>query len=389
MNQDAVNRMPVRQASLGKSQDEPRRDVNMGGFMSIARVIKVHHKNNTVDLMGLRGSNPIAGSSDNEGRYAARLLTSNAKHDDDTKKSWGVVEPIQEGELVLVGFVDGYKQQPIVFGSLHRMDEEVMNMLNPEYPILKTNQREYAQYIRVFPRQDYIRVDGLGNVEWAHHQKTFLKMDTETLDDSRYGTDYHNLYMKDKVTGDTINYNESGVDSPIDLLFVQRDNWDNSQTKWTKVYLKKNGMFRFTRDNRENNLFYIEVSPEGAFKARRQLDSFVHASGSNFTEIKTTKDGEVELNRTNGGNVSKVNLAVNGTVTISAKESRVVITPEGQITVYAKDTINMSADSNISITAKGNMDISANGVMNVKSSGAMNISSSDSVKVTAPAIDLN
>lgn len=350
------------QSSLGNVTQENRSDIKMNGYTSLGRIIKIHHKKNTADVKIVRTNDVISSLAENEGRFACKILTVNAHFNKDTCKSNGVIEPLTEGELVVIGFLEGRKTEPIILGSLHRLDD-TDNILPSEYPINMDNRREYLKYLRVFPSQDYIRVDGDGNFEVAFHGKSFFKFDDTGINDSHNGTDFKNLYEKDKFTGNTLTMEDKSYHKPKDFIAVFRDNWIDDITTWTKFLVQSNGLIRISRDNNDNSLTFVEVNKLGEFKVRRQIDTNLYEDGATFSELVISKSGVVRLNRNNFDGFSALIMHEDNTVTLETKDKGKIV-----ITLNKDGKLNIETSNSISIKSKKDIDINAEGDLNLRGS---------------------
>lgn len=313
------------QGNLGNVQNVSRKDIRMNGMLALAKVVKVYHKNNTVDVKLVRDNNLIRSSDRNQGRFACHVLSTNAGYDKDNQISWGVIEPLIKGQLVIVSFLDGYKSEPLIIGSMHYVDN-INNILINKFPIEAQRDiydfRENTKYLRVFPLQDYFRVDGYGDLEFALHCKSFITWTQGITDKSTKlgGTDFKDLSEKNKITGQTLNIPKTYVNPymgvfddftiPKDFLLVFRDNFDDALTTWTKIYAnmsnpKEKGLIRISREPNDGTLSYIEIDRNGQIKLRRQLDSIEFNDGEQSAEIIIDFNGAITIKR--GQSILQIN----------------------------------------------------------------------------------
>ena len=305
------------QGNLGNVPNVTRKAIGLNGMLALAKIIKVYHKNNTVDVKLIRDNNLIRSSDKNEGRFSCRVLCSNAGFDKNNQISWGVIEPLTKGQLVIVAFLDGYKSEPIIISSMHYVDN-INNILINKFPLEAQRDiydfRENTKYLRVFPLQDYFRLDGYGDLEFSLHCKSFITWTQGITDKSVKlgGTDFKDLSEKNKQTGQTLNIPETygnpymGVFDdfivPKDFLLVFRDNFDDALTTWTKIYAnmsdpQQKGLIRVTREPNDGTLSYIEISRAGQIKLRRQLDSIEFNGGEQYAEITIGFNGAIVVKR--------------------------------------------------------------------------------------------
>lgn len=125
---------PRLQSNLGITETQRRKDNDMYGYLAWGRVLKVYPKYNSADVYLIRNKDVVVGASHNEGKFSARILTNQAGHNDGSKINHGTINPVLVGDVVLLGFVDGLKTQPVILGSAHRMD-------NPENTLPNANDR--------------------------------------------------------------------------------------------------------------------------------------------------------------------------------------------------------------------------------------------------------
>ena len=334
--------MPYRgQSSLGQVSPIGRKDLNMEGYITIGRVLKVHHKYHTADVMLVNTKDTIRGLEGNQGKFACRINTGNAHYDKGTGKYWGLVEPICENDLVLVAFLDNKKAQPIIIQSFHRMEDK-QNILPSAYPVLDPS--ESLKFLRVFPSQNYIRVDGSGDTEITFVGKSFLKIGANVTD-AHGGTDFKDLSEKDKVTGLTLVHDNTASSTDLSsktalptpevkkYLFVHRSSMTDGSSKYTKLFIDNDGTFRVSRDNNDNTFSKIEVASDGSLTLKRQL-----ASGN----IAITVNGDASLDITRGGSKFTLEISPTGALNISAS----------QVSLLA-DSIDI-VSPNVAITAKNN-----------------------------------
>lgn len=323
------------------------------GVLSLAKVIRVHHKQGTVDIQIIKSNNTIVSNPENEGRFGARLLTSTAHFDEVLMSSSGVVEPIQEGQLVVVGFLDNQKKQPIILGSFHKTWQNEMNVLTDTYPLDVANDfdamREGNKYLRVFPSQLFHRVDGIGAIEWGHPSTTFLKIDpdlSQSIGDDHGQFDFEDLTERDPYTYETRRGRTEESSLPVKLLFVHRssstpdEDEDEDALTWTKFFLDSSGLLRITRDTNDNKLTSLELSDTGAFKVKRQLDSAFHDEGTSTAEIGITEEGGTYMKREFAGLEIKVQITNDGEMLVEHHSgSFLKFTNDGDVILEAKQRL--------------------------------------------------
>lgn len=413
----------VVQSNLGRVGENYKNSKDMRGKQFLAKVTKVHHKSSTVEVVLLKSMTKLTSAIENEGNLGVRIAVPSAHFDTIKQTSSGVVEPIQVDQLVVVGFLDNVGTSPVMLGSFHDTTEYRRNPLTERYPLDIENDfedlREGLKYLRVTPSQMYHRVDGIGGIEVSHPSTTFLKVDIDTEDvmtDEHSGFDHDDLKEKDPFRQYTT---RKGVTEdtqlPVSLLFVHRSSFYEDFTTWTKLFLNKEGLLRITRDNNDDTLTYLELSDEGGFTQRRQLDSsyLPGASGGedskNYIEVAIDKDAnynverideenqrktktsltldaietsyedvnknlkissrmnesEVGVEHSKGGNVSKLAVGEGGCTisrTVNGKTTTVTITESGEAIV------SHPSGSSLQFTNNGDVNLHASGTLNLTDS---------------------
>lgn len=317
---DNMSPRVVTQSHLGERTRVYKPGDNMNGYIAIAKVLKVHHKNSTADVQIINTGDILMGGSDTEGRYGVTISTANAHYDVDTRTSWGTIEPISKGDLVLVGFIDNMKTKPVILGSVHNINSFMNNVLPTVYPLDKTRDsvsiRETLKYLKVFPSQFYSRIDGEGGVEISLPSKSFLCVTgdpTSPIDDAHDGMDHHFLSERDPMTAEIISAKSENAKYPVNILFNHRTSWDDASTTWTKIFLSKTGTLRITRDNNDNKLSYMEMDELGGICISRQLDSPIRGQSSQVSKIGITASGNPYMTHHTGGSIA---FEDNGDITI-------------------------------------------------------------------------
>ncbi|BAK52966.1 tail fiber protein [Bacillus phage SP-10] len=314
------------QSSLGGLKEIDRPDMQMSGLITVAKVLKVHHKSGTADVVVVNTKDTFTSSEQNEGKFAARILTEFAGYDAKREKYWGSIAPIAEGSLVLLGFLDNLKNRPVILGQFHRPDE-TENVLPSVYPLREKkagyNRREALKSLTVYPSMAYKKVDGDSNMEFAHASKSFFAAYNTATDVQEYITDDHggfdhqNLSEMDRRTGNVLEADQEEAQSPSKFLFVHRSSFDNEETTWTKFFLEASGAFRLTRDNNDGKLTYMEFPEEGGTLIRRQLDTNIREDATDYAELDIDIDGGANLRRVIGESIAEVGVNSAGNVQLT------------------------------------------------------------------------
>ena len=312
----------------------------MGGTISVGRVVKVHHKSHTADVILSETKDKIIGSASNEGSTACQILERHAGWDSEYESFYGDITPIQVGELVAVAFLDNRKSRPVIIGTLH----ESANNKNPmpeEYPLDELEEDEKFTRLSVSRTQDYNLTKGGGEKEIAHHSKAFMVSSERDIDDSRDGFDYEDLSVKNKLTGEVIKLPESKKPfQPLDFLFSLRNKFSKA-ADFLKLWVSaKTCEFRVSREGDDNTLTTVGISEDGAFKVTRQLDSNIRGKSSNYSEATLSSDGSILISKVSGD-----------------KTTTLVIESDGGIKLSSNNPVSVSSDKSIKIQSQESIDI--------------------------------
>lgn len=326
------------------------RDYNKSMHIYLAKILRVHHKHNTADVQLIYSRNVISDNAVNEGKYSARITVPSAHFDPDTLTSSGVIEPYQEGQMVMVAFLEESQSVPVILGSFHDTFRPENNILPAIYPVDPRNSleelREHLKYLRVHPSQFYHKIDGVGAMEMSHPSGTFLKVDPDLyseITDEHEGFDNDDLSEKNPVTGQPMVGVTEETTLPVKLLLSHKS--DNIATdggevkpKWTKMFIDSDGTLRFSRDSNDNTLAYFEMSSNGGFTLRKQFDSNTKGSGKSTSEIAISEAGDVKMARSNK----------------EGKESRIQLTKTDEIEIahYSGSGMVIDQHGNVSLDAR-------------------------------------
>ncbi|MBD1372587.1 hypothetical protein IC620_09495 [Hazenella sp. IB182357] len=308
------------QSSLGRIQYLPERtDLEMAGYLTIAKVLKVHHKRGTADVQIIHTGDTVTSHEHHEGIYAVPIMQTMSGHSEKRGKAWGTITPLTEGSYVILTFLDKMKKRPILIGQLPSLQPE-RNVYPEFYPLRESvaghDRQEAWKQLTVFPSQAYTRVDGESNVEWVHANKSFFAM----FRDGHYDvmdTEDHHLALDRSNLSEDFESDLLEAQTPAKLLYVHRTSFDDGQTTWTKFFLDDEGTLRITRDNRDEQLTYLELQEDGAFRVRRQLDSPLHGEGENYSELQQAADGALGFTRVQGERSASVGVTATGEVNLT------------------------------------------------------------------------
>ena len=347
---------PMLQSSLGvvANNSTSKDRIWNNGYLAFGKILKIHHKRYTADVKILGSQDIISSDVKQEGKYACRIGVNYSGIDSQFNKPYGEVIPLQKGMIVLVAFLKNTKEKPVIIRAFHDISEEVgatnyNNILTSIYPIDKDDSVESFRTLKVSRIQDFMTMDGIGNLEIASHTKSFFVATNKEIDEENF--DYEDLSIKDKKTNKTIGvpYNHS---YPLKFLLTFRDAFEDKISNWLKIFIDpiKTAVKIAKVQRVDNKLTMLEIDEKGAFKVRRQLDSKSWSGGEKFTEISIEENGNVDIVYNNAKKV-----------TISVNDSGVSVSSDSDITFSSK-TINL--EGNLIKLEGNNIELEGNATLN-------------------------
>ncbi len=356
----------VLQPHLGRVRDIYKPEENIGGYLALGKILKVHHKNGTADIELVRTGDVISSEGVNEGRFGARLSASFSHFNENSRTSSGSSVPIQEGQLVVLAFLDGLKGQPVIISTLPNTWENTNNILPNQYPLKpdtdRGDYREALKMLTVHPSQFYTKVDGDANIEVSHPSGTFFAMGGDpSVTDAHKGFSQADLTENDPIRGTTRAAVNAATTVPVRFLFCHQSYKGDygSDKAFTKMFVDQLGSLRVSRDNADDKLSYLEMGRDGKFLLRRQNDSPTHASGSDHTDMSIGTQGEVQISQVKAGKHTDVSISPTGALSVgktgSGGTSQVQIADDNTITVthQSGSYIQFASNGDIIIKATG------------------------------------
>lgn len=249
------------QSGLGRVKEVYKEDAQ---FITMARVVKVNFLYNTVDVVTINYSERIMKDDSTQGRYSAQLPVSfSGSFSDGT--TYGKTTPINVGDYVLIGFLDGDKTTPIVLNIYKGPD--VSYQLSPtdaisgdpEDPILFN---DVMEIFNLYPSQTYEWVSGEGIIEKTYQGKSFFKSGISSIKNGRindFGYSYDQLkrtYLRGRYLTPT--------ETSMSQVIYQHagDNVD----LYTTVFFDDNGDFRISNLSKSSDT-RIEMFMDGSDSA--------------------------------------------------------------------------------------------------------------------------
>ena len=300
----------------------------------IARVASINYQLNTVTFTPMSGSTRAQNAS--QGGNNAVLPMSFAGRNG-YGRSYGEVEPIVVGDIILVGYVDSSNTNPIVIGRYpdSAIAKEVTAQRSPSYA--PDDVDTYAQSHRkltVYPDQTYSLHDGSGRMELTFSGNSFVLVNQET-NVSSHATDDGDMPV-----------NETNLAGHFDGAWEERTPLDrhapeivlrhngtldkdgNKDQHELYLYINQDGTYRTSIMNDDQDWrAYFEMTPDGKIRLRRQEDSKIFNSGSKSSELLIDE---------------------NGYVTVRSQSSGLVVRPDG---IYNLDGTKFTSDVDLSNNA--------------------------------------
>lgn len=301
---------PIRfQAQLGKEMKRLYKEGNNVVRLSLARVIKVNYKYNTVEVITTLHKNSTTKNPNDNGRYAARLpimfggRTPNGK-------VYGTNTLVTVGSLVLIGFLEGRKDNPIVLNIYGEPDNQSLltrTSLTSADESDEAIQRELWQLFSLYPSMTYRNIDGRGNQEITFSGKSFVYI-TDTDQENAYvndsGFDYDHLPSSRYANGELI---EPVSPNAPTVLYVHQAIYDNHRVTF---FIKSDGTVRLaSRHTVGQGITFQELKTDGTIS---------------FVQKKDTIDPEEESKV-----FSKIEISQNGNIVLQTPDHKLEITPSG------------------------------------------------------------
>lgn len=288
---------PILQSSLGRiAQNSIKRDrVGSLGYLAFGKVIDIHHKRHSADVQLLHSNDIVMSSTNLEGRFSCKIGVENAGFNEDLKRPYGKIIPLQKGNIVLVGFLTNSLENPVIISVFHDVNEDIgvsndLNILTSTYPL--TDTEEIYRYTNINRLQDFITISGSSNVEIANHHKSFIIGTDKSI--NPYTFDYEDLSIKGKDTK-TINAGESNFKN-LNWLIVIRDKFRDNLTNYLKVFIDTlNLSFKLIKIQRSiNKSTSLEITQDGGIIIRRDQND-TQPSNSNYSKIEIQENGNINL----------------------------------------------------------------------------------------------
>lgn len=301
---------PMRfQAQLGSEVKRMYKEGESVIRLSLARVTKVNYKYNTVEVMTTLHKNSTSKNPSDNGRYSARLPVMFGGRTPEGKV-YGSNTIVTVGSLVLIGFLEGNKDHPIVLNIYGDADNQSMltrTTMTGGDESDEAVQRELWQLFTLYPSMTYQNIDGRGNKEVTFSGKSFMYI-TDTDPGNEYvqdgAFDYADLPSSRYANGELIE--PTSPNSPT-VLYVHQGIYDNHRVTF---FLKSDGTLRVgSRHRNGKGITYQEMKTDGSFSIVQKQD--------------TTDPEEISKK------FSKFEISETGDVTIQSPDHKLTITKDG------------------------------------------------------------
>ena len=288
---------PIRfQSQIGKETKRRYKEEHNLVRLSLARVVKVNYKYNTVDVVTTRHKNPLVKNPTDNGKFSARLPVSFGGRTPDGKV-YGSSTLVTVGSLVLIGYIEGNKESPIVLNIYGDTDNQSMltrTELTGADETEEAIQRELWQLFTLYPSMTYKNIDGRGNQEITFSGKTFMYV-TETDPDGYYitdeGFDYDHLPSSRYANGELI---EPKSPNAPTVLYVHQGVYDNHRVTF---FIKPDGTVRVgSRHKNGEGVTFQELKTDGSFSIVQKGDTTnPEGESTKFSQFQLTEEGSLLL----------------------------------------------------------------------------------------------
>lgn len=289
-----------RQASLGTEFERLyNEDANIDRLL-LAKVTNINYRYNTVDAQAISGNLGV-NKSGQQGRYSAKLPVEFSGRTLDGKP-YGQITPIEIGSLVLLGFINKSKGNPIVI-SVYNSSEESYELSRAPFSNADYRDEDLKQQSKhkftVYPSLTYEDIDGNGNRTVSFTGKSFITIDGDSVPEMSGVNDdafnYEDLDSSHYYSGELIE--PTSKNAPTILFKHTGDRFDKSgeiveDPHALMLFIDQDGTYRtsIVKDG-EDWRTYTELDSNGEYTIRRQNDSNLVGKGDNYHELKVGEDG--------------------------------------------------------------------------------------------------
>ena len=281
------------QSSLGSNWIKITQENMKMTDLTLAKVIKVYYEYQTVELKTLYGNTNLGLGNGTNGQFSAPFPKSYTAYTPENEV-YGETPTIVPGQLVLVGFIGGNHNNPIVINTYG------INELNKQLtrtPLISGDMRNDRNYklnsasFKVHPSLNYEYHDGEGNISKSWNGNTFLSITSDdtnldTATDIGLGTLFTDLSTSYYTDGSLI---ESRIKRSPTMLFKHQGFYDmfgNPDNHITMFYLDSDGTYRRSIVNETESFRQTLVQDHmGTYRVRTDYNSLDLDQGTEFIEF--------------------------------------------------------------------------------------------------------
>ncbi|ACO37043.1 putative tail fibre protein [Lactobacillus phage Lb338-1] len=317
------------QSSLGSKLVESNDSVI--STLLIARVKDINYQENYVIFVPITTNSTSRPST--RGTNQA-LLPSEFAGRNGFGRSYGVINPIHVGDIVLIGLLESDAAKPIVISRYPdtKIASELTDQASEHYePADFSNYATANKRTIVYPDQGYNIHDGRGNLTLKFSGNTFMLVRPDVPAVSHATDDGDTPINAQNIPGNSDSSGQSRnaiVQNAPEVIYGHRGNINKDGTKDNHayyVYIGQDGDYRVSmmQDDQDWRT-YFEETPDGQIRLRRQEDSKIFGTGSKSSEFLIDN---------------------NGYVTIRSQSTGLVLKPDG---IYNLDGTKFTVDTDLS-----------------------------------------
>lgn len=357
------------QSNLGSVQYGGRADLNNGGMLSLAKVVKVYEREQTVDVV-LIGSAYMGDNYETSGKISCFQLERYSGFDDKYQSVYGDITPLAPGQMVVIGYIDALKGKPIILGTLPSIDNARKHAPRMNVGGEVFNERE--ERMTSTRLQDFSYMNASGEFEKGSNTRAFFVGKKEKMSDHREDDfRWDDLTPKNKFSYKTIGVDKELYDyEPFNYLLVTKNRYeDDEKTTYNRFYHDAaKGITRVSRD-KEDRLFMMQLDDKDNFEVISQRDTpkkkrrpdepqvYEHRTlRRSDDDIIYPKEEREKRSYGDSKKYSKIKIAEDGEITITYREddcaTKLTIGKDGvdvktteSFTVKSMNSINLIAPS--------------------------------------------
>lgn len=275
--------------------------------IELGRVTKVNYQTNSVGFV-LGATNTDNGRGSANDTYSALLPMSMAGRNG-YGKAYGNINPVNVGDIILVGFIDDKTFRPIVLGIYP--DKAIINELtrNTRNDIDPSSVIDYAianSSYKVYPDQTYDFHDGLGVRTLSFSGHSFLTVNPTVP------TDSHIEHKTDDGVG-ALDYKDLNSS-----YFGNNELIEPISDKAPEIIFKHQGLVK-DDDTKDTHALYLYIAPDGTYRISQMKTD---EDWRTYFEIRNS---EIHLVRQNNSKI------FGGLDTTNLESSEVSINNDGSI----------------------------------------------------------